>query len=119
MRERWQFAGQYLKPFSPVHVTGLRDGSGNLTINWLRRSRVDAEWRDGVDIPLGEESERYEVEIMDGETVMRTIATTSPTASYSAAEQTTDFGSPQSSVNVRVYQISAVVGRGYTASASI
>lgn len=72
-----------------------------------------------MDIPLGEESERYEVEILDGSTVVRTIATTSPTASYSAAEQTTDFGSPQSSMSVKVYQLSAVVGRGYAASASI
>ncbi|MEB3214614.1 MAG: hypothetical protein VKL39_24910, partial [Leptolyngbyaceae bacterium] len=113
------YTGRSLKPFAPVHVAGLRDGSGNLTISWLRRSRVDAEWRDGVDIPLGEESERYEVEILDGSTVVRTIATTSPPASYSAAEQTADFGSPQSSVAVKLYQLSAVVGRGYAASASI
>ena len=113
------YSGRSLKPFAPVHVTGLRDGSGNLTISWVRRSRVDAEWRDGVDIPLGEESERYEVEIMDGSTAVRTIAATSPTASYSATEQTTDFGSPQSSVAVKVYQLSAVVGRGYATSASI
>jgi hypothetical protein len=117
--QAFTYTGRNLKPFSPVHVKGVRDGTGNLTISWLRRSRVDAEWRDGVDIPLGEESERYEVEIMDGATVKRTIATTSPTASYSAAEQTTDFGSPQSSVAVKVYQISAVAGRGYAASASI
>jgi hypothetical protein len=113
------YTGRSLKPFAPVHVTGVRDGSGNLTISWVRRSRVDAEWRDGVDIPLGEESERYEVEIMDGSTVVRTVATTTPTASYSAADQTTDFGSPQSSVSVKVYQLSAVVGRGHAASASI
>jgi hypothetical protein len=39
----------------------MRGSSGNLTISWIRRSRVDAEWRDGVGIPLGEESEAYEV----------------------------------------------------------
>lgn len=33
------YTGRSLKPFAPVHVTGLRDSSGNLTINWLRRSR--------------------------------------------------------------------------------
>lgn len=113
------YTGRNLKPFAPVHVAGVRDSSGNLTISWVRRSRVDAEWRDGVDIPLGEESERYEVEIYSGLTLKRTIATTSPTASYSAAEQTADFGSTQSSVSVKVYQLSAVVGRGYAASANI
>jgi hypothetical protein len=113
------YTGRNLKPFAPVHVKSLRDGCGNLTISWVRRSRVDAEWRDGVDIPLGEESERYELDIMDGATVKRTIATTSPTASYSAAEQTADFGSMQSSVSVRVYQLSAMVGRGYAVEANV
>ncbi len=113
------YTGRNLKPFAPVHVKGVRDGSGNLTISWIRRSRVDGEWRDGVGIPLGEETEAYEVEIMDGATVKRTIATTSQTASYSAAEQTTDFGSMQSSVSVKLYQLSAVVGRGYASSANI
>jgi len=44
---------------------------------------------------------------------------TSPTASYSAADQTTDFGGAQSSVDVKIYQLSAVIGRGYTARANI
>ncbi len=107
------YTGRNLKPFAPAHVQGVRDGSGNLTISWIRRSRIGGEWRDGVDVALGEESEKYEVDIMSGSTVKRTIAVTSPSASYSAAEQTTDFGSAQSSVSVRVYQLSAVVGRGY------
>ena len=50
---------------------------------------------------------------------MRTIEVTSPTASYNATDQTTDFGSAQSSVDVKVYQLSAVIGRGYAASATI
>lgn len=91
----------------------------NLTINWIRRSRVDSEWRDGVGIPLGEESELYEVDILDGGNVVRTIEVISPTASYTAAEQTTDFGSAQSSLDVKIYQLSAVVGRGYAAEATI
>ena len=113
------YTGRNLKPFAPVHVKGVRDGAGNLTISWIRRSRVDGEWRDGVGIPLGEESELYEVDILDGSTVVRTIEVTSPTASYSAADQVADFGSVQSSVDVRIYQLSAVVGRGYAASGSI
>ncbi len=117
--EAFTYTGRNLKPFAPVHVEGSRDGSGNLTIDWIRRSRVDSEWRDGVGIPLGEESEAYEVDILDGSTVVRTIEVTSATASYSAADQTTDFGSPQSSIDVKVYQLSAVVGRGYAAEATI
>jgi hypothetical protein len=113
------YTGRNLKPFAPVHVTGVRDGSGDLTISWIRRSRVDAEWRDGVGIPLGEESEAYEVDILDGSNVVRTIEVTSPTASYSAADQAADFGSAQSSIDVKIYQLSAVVGRGYAAASII
>jgi hypothetical protein len=113
------YTGRNLKPFAPVHVKGNRDGSGNLTISWIRRSRVDAEWRDGVGIPLGEESEAYEVDILDGSTVVRTIPITSPTTSYSATDQATDFGSAQSSIDVKIYQLSAVIGRGYAASATV
>jgi hypothetical protein len=107
------YTGRNLKPFAPVHVKGARDSSGNLTISWIRRSRTNGEWRDGVGIPLGEETESYEVDIMNGSAVLRTIETTSPTASYSAADQVVDFGSAQSSVAVKIYQMSAVVGRGY------
>ena len=117
--EAFTYTGRNLKPFAPVHVEGNRDGSSNLTINWTRRSRVDSEWRDGVGIPLGEESEAYEVDILDGGDVVRTIEVTSPTASYTAADQTTDFGSAQSSVDIKIYQMSAIVGRGYEAAATI
>jgi hypothetical protein len=87
--------------------------AGDLTISWKRRTRIGGDWRDAVDIPLSEESERYEVEIMQGITLKRTITgLTSPTTIYTAAQQVTDFGSAQSSVSVKVYQLSAAVGRG-------
>jgi hypothetical protein len=35
-----------------------------------------------------------------------------PAATYTAAEQSADFGAPQAAVAVRVFQISAAVGRG-------
>jgi hypothetical protein len=117
--EAFTYTGRNLEPFSPVHISGERDGSDNLTISWIRRSRIDSEWRDGVGIPLGEESEAYQVDILDSDDVVRTIEVTSPTASYSAADQTTDFGSAQSSIDVKIYQMSAVVGRGYAAEATI
>lgn len=56
---------------------------------------------------------------MNGANTVRTIAATTPTASYSAAQQVADFGSAQSSVSVRVYQLSASVGRGWPGSTII
>lgn len=106
-------------PWSPVQIAGARNGGGDLTITWVRRTRFGGVWADGVDVPLNEESERYEVDVMNGAIVVRTIAATTTTASYSAAQQVADFGSAQSTISVRVYQLSASVGRGWPGSALI
>ncbi len=109
-----------LKPYSPVHISGIRDGSGNLDISWVRRTRSSGDWRDFVDVPLNETSELYEIDVMDGIDVIRSLAgLSSPFATYSAAQQIADFGSAQSSVSVKIYQISGAIGRGYAGIATI
>jgi len=103
-------------PLAPVLLGGGRNAAADITLNWTRRTRIGGGWNNYADVPLGEASESYEVEIWDGSgyaTLKRTIAAGTPTASYTAAEQTTDFGSAQSTVYCRVYQLSAAVGRGY------
>jgi hypothetical protein len=106
-----------LKPWAPTNIRGERDGSGNLTLTWNRRTRLSTRMggSGGSVVPLGEESERYQILIRNaGDTAtLRTIDATSETTSYSAADQTTDFGSPQSSIKVRIAQVSAAVGAGY------
>jgi hypothetical protein len=116
-------SGTGLKPYACTHLGGGRNAAGDATLNWSRRGRIDAAWRDSVDVPLGEVSEAYEVEIYtDGTytTLARTITgITSQTTTYLAATQTTDFGSPQATIYFRVYQLSATVGRGHAASGSV
>jgi hypothetical protein len=112
--------GRAERPYAPAHVMGSRDGGGNLTISWVRRTRINGGWVDFTgDVPLSEAAEAYDLDFMDGRTVVRTIATATPTATYTAAEQTADFGAPQSSVTVRVHQISGTVGRGIAAKATL
>ncbi len=110
-----------LRPYAPNDVRGARDGGDNLTITWSRCARLNGHnmWVDGtgtIDNP--ESVEAYEVDVLDSnDTVLRTLTATSDTTGcvYSAANQTTDFGSPQEAVKVRVHQMSsyAAVGRGY------
>ncbi|MGI8527342.1 MAG: baseplate multidomain protein megatron, partial [Pseudolabrys sp.] len=71
-----------LMPWSPVHVAGIRNGAGDLSITWVRRTRYGGVWTDGTDVPLNEESERYEVNILDGSDVVRTLVATSTALSY-------------------------------------
>jgi hypothetical protein len=101
-----------LKPYMVNHVSSSRNGGGDITINWIRSSRVGHAWRDLVDNPIGELTEAYEIDVMNGSTVVRTIEVSSETASYTSAEQTTDFGSDQDPLTVRIYQMSDYIGRG-------
>jgi hypothetical protein len=111
-----------LECYSLVNLGGGRDASGNLTLQGIRRNRTSGEWRDLVDVPMTETVEAYEWDIYeDGTyaTVVSTLASSLPTVDYSAAAQTTDFGSPQAEVFFKVYQLSANVGRGYAGTGSV
>ena len=107
------------RPYSPVYITGARDGSSNLTIGFTRRARYGSAWGASLTVPLDQDTESYEIDIMSGVTVKRTISTTTPSATYSAADQVTDFGSAQASVLVNIYQLSSVFGRGTPGIATI
>lgn len=112
-------AGVRLKPLPPVAVAGSRDGSNNLTLTWLYQARVGADWLDGSETPLDEWSGAYDVDVMDGITVLRTISVSAATAAYSAADQVTDGLTPGAPVSVNIYQLSSRVGRGYAGSATV
>lgn len=71
-----QASGISLLPPSPVHLIARQESEGT-RLTWVRRSRIGWEWRDGVDVPLGEESECYRIDLEDaGE--RRTILTDVP-----------------------------------------
>jgi hypothetical protein len=112
------FQGVGLRPLSPVHLSGARNG-GDLTISWIRRTRIGGDSWDTEDVPLSEASEAYDVDILDGTTVKRTLSVTSASALYTAAQQTADFGAPQTQVSVMVYQKSAAYGRGSARAATL
>jgi hypothetical protein len=108
-----------LRPFSPCQVAQpwRRPRSpGDLTISWVRRSRdLAADSWEASEVPLGEESEAYEVDVMDGATVLRTLTATTPSVVYTAADQTTDWGAPLDqgdSLTVKIMQTSVLYGRG-------
>jgi hypothetical protein len=106
-----------LKPLAPVHVAAVRAGDG-IHISWIRRTRIDGDgW--GVEVPLGEESEAYVLDILSGGAVVRSIACASPEALYAAADELADFGTPQTSLHVSVAQISATVGAGHAVGVTL
>ncbi|MCH8518120.1 MAG: phage tail protein, partial [Cyclobacteriaceae bacterium] len=111
--------GVGLRPFSVAHVAQpwrRPRTPGDLTIRWTRRSRaLAADSWGGLDVPLAEEVEAYEVEVMDGATVKRVLTTGTTSALYSEADQIADWGAPLGpgdALTIRVFQLSALVGRG-------
>ena len=65
----------------------------NVTLSWQRRTRVGGELIDGTgEVPLAEDSEQYDLEILFGNAVVRVIGgLTSPSYVYTSADQATDF----------------------------
>lgn len=53
--------GIALRPLSPVHPQWSQLPDGSLRLGWTRRARGAWLWRDGVDVPLGEQAEAYAV----------------------------------------------------------
>lgn len=113
------FAGLGLKPLAPVHVHGTRSGGGDLTVTWVRRTRIGGDTWEAADVPLGEDAELYEIDVLDGAAVKLTLSATAPVATYTAAQQVADFGAPQPSCDLRLYQMSTVYGRGTARSATV
>jgi hypothetical protein len=105
------FRGIGLRPLSPVQVRA-QFSSGDLAITWIRRTRIGGDSWEQTEVPIGEDSEAYEIDVMSGSTVVRTLTPASPSITYAAAQQTADFGSPQPSYTLRIYQLSPIYGRG-------
>ncbi|MGC4250710.1 MAG: hypothetical protein QM605_04385 [Sphingobium sp.] len=91
-----------MKPPAPVHVRLVSDGAGGWRIGWTRRSRAGWRWSSGGDVPLGEESERYEVRVLRGVDVKRIVETAAPQWSYDAAMLSQDMaGAGEFAVEIR------------------
>ncbi|EAQ01239.1 hypothetical protein OB2597_04525 [Pseudooceanicola batsensis HTCC2597] len=103
------FAGIGLRPLSPVHLRVAPSG-GDLVVRWTRRTRIGGDGWEGLDVPLGEESERYLLRVMDGPQVVREVTLDAPVWTYRAADQATDGGTPGRRITVA--QVSASFGPG-------
>ncbi len=103
------FAGNGLRPYPVVHLKAQLVG-GDLTMSWIRCSRIDGDiWADD-EIPLGENSEVYKVRVTQGGSVRRELTVSAQNWTYSAAERAEDVGT--SDYQVEVAQVSDRYGVG-------
>jgi hypothetical protein len=99
-----------LVPLAPAHVQATRKSDG-IHIAWIRRTRIDGDgWN--AEVPVGEDGELYRLEILSSTSVVRVMACTTAQAIYALADEIADFGALQSTLHLRVTQVSGTVGAG-------
>lgn len=108
--------GAALAPLSPAHLR-LVGEDGAVLASWIRRSRAGFGWPDFVDAPLGEAIEAYRVEILLDGRAARQATVTDSTFVYAIADRLADGNG--TIVEVRVAQLSATIGPGSAATATI
>ncbi|MCE5972098.1 glycoside hydrolase TIM-barrel-like domain-containing protein [Sinirhodobacter sp. WL0062] len=110
------FPGIALRPLSPVHLKSSRTANG-IAFEWKRRTRLDGDSWEGVDVPLGESAEQYRVRVMVNGAIRREDVTSAPSWVYSEAMQASDEISGD--FELLVAQVSEVFGAGAWAQLSV
>jgi hypothetical protein len=112
------YTGATLKPYAPARIIWTTDGT-DMFGEIIRRTRVGGAWNGGSTIPLSENSEAYEVDILDGsDNVLRTIPVTDTNLfTYTGAQITADGGAVGVPPSYNAYQMSDTVGRGFALAA--
>lgn len=99
------------KPRSPVNIEYSFSG-GDIILVWVRRARIGGEFVEGQDVPLDEAVEAYEIDFYVGTSFKRMKTASTPTVTYTAAEQSTDGITSSLPITAYIYQIGEF-GRGH------
>jgi hypothetical protein len=102
----------WARPFAPCHVRANRLANGDVQINWVRRARLGGDSWAGLEAPLAEESERYQVAIRHNGVDVRRVEVSAPAWIYPLSDQISDFGAAPTTLQTRIGQISSRYGLG-------
>jgi hypothetical protein len=105
-----------LRSYRSCHL-GAQPSEGELDLIWIRRTRVDGDSWSAFEVPLGEESERYLVCILEGGAVLREATTSTLFFRDTAANQLADGWTGGGLFEI--YQLSASYGVGPAARISL
>ena len=98
-----------LRPLSPVHGKTRMVGA-DLNVEWIRRTRIDGDSWLGLDVPVGETNEQYEIVVMKNGIEVRRETVFMPNWVYSGLNQSADGAS--GAVEINVAQVSERFGAG-------
>lgn len=103
------FDGVGLRPYAPVHLR-VAEVAGDLTVTWVRRTRVDGDSWAGYEVPLAEGREAYLLRVIADDAVVRSTEVGAPGWTYSVAMQAAD--GVAGSFTIAVAQLSDAFGPG-------
>ena len=89
----------------------INTGTG-YAFSWIRRTRINGDSWEMAEVPLAEDAESYQLQILNGTTVVRSVNTSVPTYFYAGSDALADFGAAPVSITAQVSQISASFGPG-------
>lgn len=104
------FDGIGLRPYPVAHLRADRQSNGDLALGWIRRTRLDGDSWQSLEVPLAETTESYVVQVQTGSTVLREVVVSQAMWTYTAAQQAADGG--PGVVTITVAQVSQRFGNG-------
>ncbi|MGJ8594915.1 baseplate multidomain protein megatron [Sulfitobacter sp.] len=104
------FNGNGLRPYAPAHLRAALQNDGSLEITWVRRTRIDGDDWETVEVPLGEESEAYLLRVIKDGSVLRERSMTVPLFNYTSSAQSSDGATGR--FQIEVAQMSSSYGVG-------
>ena len=103
------FDGIGLRPYPVAHLRGTFAG-GDIMLTWKRRTRIDGDTWQVAEVPLGEDSEVYQLRIVQGGAIQAEYVSSAPAFAYSAAMRTAD--GVAGTFDIAVAQVSSRFGPG-------
>ncbi|WP_417263066.1 baseplate multidomain protein megatron [Celeribacter sp.] len=104
------FDGIGLRPYAPAHLKADLLSSGNTSVSWVRRTRIDGDSWQSFEVPLGESYELYLVRVIKDGTILREVTTGSTSWTYTASQKTSD--GLTGAYEIHVAQMSESFGAG-------
>ena len=104
------FDGIGLRPYPVGHLRATGAPGSDVFVTWKRRTRVDGDNWQQLEVPIGEDAELYAIRVLDGFAIIAEYQAQQPQFEYSATAQAMDGMS--GSFGIAIAQISTRFGPG-------
>ena len=84
------FDGIGLRPYPVAHLRAEAANSGDLGVSWIRRTRIDGDNWQPLEVPLGEATEAYVIRVVQSNLILREEPSNGPGWTYPSAAKTAD-----------------------------